>query len=110
MALVRGASQSKTTGMHRGIPLLGIMPAKRLKNIALRITSMPIPSLRLLFQGRTGSRSQSASTSRGFEGLLVIQKSGVETKRRGAQERPAPQKRKLLEKEKNYVTLFRTYC
>lgn len=68
MALVRGASQSKTTGMHRGIPLLGIMPAKRLKSIALRITSMPISSVSACFfrdgPGATTNPSRPTGASR----------------------------------------------
>lgn len=59
MALVRGASMSKTTGMDRGIPLLGIMPTGLLKSLALRITTMPVAPA-LLFAGRTDSRNQSA--------------------------------------------------
>jgi len=59
MALVRGASMSKTTGMDRGIPLLGIMTKGRLKSFALRITTMPVAST-LLFAGRTDNRNQFA--------------------------------------------------
>lgn len=71
MALVRGAYTSKTTGMHRGIPLHGTIPTELLKSIALRITSMPVASAPL-FSGRTGSRNQSGPPiSRGFDGLLL---------------------------------------
>jgi hypothetical protein len=70
MALVRGASMSTIVGMDRGIPLLGIIPTKLLKSLALRITSMPVASAPL-FSGRTGSRNQSAPTIRGLDGLLV---------------------------------------
>jgi len=70
MALVRGAYTSKLTGMHRGIPLLGAMPAELLKSTALRITSMPVASAPL-FSEQDREPQPIRPTSRGFDGLLA---------------------------------------